>query len=46
MNNLKIGQKLNIVNSTEGGIVDSFPCMTLKEAKEMIKKMISEGWED
>lgn len=28
------GQKLEIVNATEGGIIDSFPTMTLKEAKE------------
>lgn len=28
------GQKLEIVNATEGGIIDSFPTMILKEAKE------------
>lgn len=27
-------QNLNIINSTEGGIIDSFPMITLKESKE------------
>jgi hypothetical protein len=35
---LETTQKLEIVNATEGGIIDSFPSMSLKEAKEKFCK--------